>query len=89
MRENEKGTLSISTVNLTEIAATPKNAIKFHVAIKNRKTNTLFLLTKEAVLEIELEEVIRQCKMGDAIILLTENKRYSLTHHEVEIIWGC
>ena len=83
------GSLSVSTVAFTEKSATPQKALKFHLAIKNQKTNTLFLLTIEPVSEIKLDDVLKQCKEGDSLVVLTVDKRYSLTHHEIEIIWGC
>jgi len=89
LREDEKGKLSVSTVNLTPTSATPVKELHFYVAIKNRKTNTLFLLTKEAVLDIDIETVLKECKIGDTIIILTKNKRFNLKHHEIEVVWDC
>ena len=90
IEEKKTGKLNIATVDiLTETLMIPKRLLKFHVAIKNMETNTLVLLTTEAVLEIELEDVRKQCSKGDLIIILTDDKKYSLTHHEIEIIKGC
>lgn len=90
IEEKKTGKLNIATVDiLTETLMIPKRLLKFHVAIKNMETNTLVLLTTEAVLEIELEDVRKQCGKGDLIIILTDDKKYSLTHHEIEIIRGC
>lgn len=83
------GKLSISTVSLSETATIPQKTLKFHVAIKNKDTNTLFMITKEAILEIELEDILKQCKRGDIIVFLTVDKQYSLTHHEIDVITGC
>ena len=84
-----KGTLSVSNVDLTGKEFRVKDKLKFHVAIKNPKTNTLFLLTKTAIEDIKYEDILSQCQMGDQIIILTDNKKYSLTHNEIEIIWKC
>lgn len=85
-----EGKLSLSTITtLTETRVYPVKTLKFHVAIKNKDTNTLFLLTKEAVQEIQWKEVASQCKRGDTVIFLTADKKYSLTHHEIEIDWSC
>lgn len=89
LKESAEGKLSVSTVSLTPISATPVKELLFYVAIKNKKTNTLFLLTKEAVLNIDIETVLKECKIGDTIIILTKNKRFNLRHHEIDVIWEC
>lgn len=89
MTTKMKGTLSVSNVDLTGKEYRVKDKLKFHVAIKNPKTNTLFLLTKTSVQEIKYKDILTQCQMGDKIIILTDNKKYSLTHNEIEIMWKC
>ncbi len=84
-----KGKLTLSAVTLTESSATPTTVLPFRVAIKHSDSNTLWMFTESAVKEVMLEDIVKECKKGDKIIILTAYKKYSLSHHEIELTWGC
>lgn len=89
LKADMKGTISVSNVDLTGDSVRTKDKLKFFVAIKNIETNTLFLMTKTSVQEIKYEDVLKQCSPGDVIVILTDNKKYNLTHNEINIMWKC
>ena len=84
-----KGNLSVSTVNLSLTETTPFKNVGFKVAIKNEKTNTLWLYSEETFYEIPVESIMAKCKPGDKIILITVDKEFSLPHNEIAIIDRC
>ncbi len=84
-----RGKLTLSAVTLTESSATPTTVLPFRVAIKHADSNTLWMFTDSAVKEVMLEDIVKECKKGDKIIILTAYKKYSLSHHEIELTWGC
>lgn len=84
-----RGTLTVSAVELSTNMAIPVGQVGFKVAIKNDKTNTLWLFSEETFQEIELEKIMAKCQPGDKIMLITVNPEFSLPHHEIDIVWGC
>jgi len=85
-----KGTLSVSTISFDEdMGMTPITPINFRIAIRNDKSNTLWMYSNELVKEVDLEDVRVKLGNGDKIVFLTANDIYSLPHHEVEIRQGC
>lgn len=83
------GTISVATVDLSDDSKTPIKNIGFKVAIQNHRTNTLSMYSDETFQEVRLEHIIEKCEMGDHIIIMTVDQKYSLPHHEIEIRWGC
>ncbi len=63
--------------------------LSFRNDIRNKKTNTLWMYSKAPLKEVMLEDILKECKEGDKIIFLTEDKRYSLPHNEIELVFGC
>lgn len=84
-----KGILSVSTVDRTDGAYKPIKPIGFKIAIKVYETNSMWMYSEETFYEVDLEEVARECKMGDTIIFMTVDKKYQLSRHEVIMIGGC
>ncbi len=84
-----KGKLTVAAVNLTDEGATPIKNIGFKVAIRNQRTNTLWMYSDEAVEAVQLEEVLEKCEKGDRIIIMTVDRNYSLPHHEISLDGGC
>lgn len=89
LNAGNQGKLSVSTVNLSDGKAAPKKAIGFRIAIKNDRTNTLWMYSKETLYEVNVHEVLKKCEEGDRLFIMTVDQKYSLTHHEIEISWGC
>ena len=89
VEQGMKGKLQVSTVYFSMDAAQPFTNVGFKVAIKNEKTNTLWMFSDQTFHEIELEKILAKCNQGDKIMLLTVDQQFSLPHHEIEIMWGC
>lgn len=92
IEEDMKGTLTVATIKSSDDGITPFRNIAFKVAIKNDRTNTIWLYSSKAFQEVELEDILKKCEYGDRIILMPVGQRYSLPHHEIEVAWknrGC
>ena len=89
LEEGMKGKLSVSTVELTANRTTPVKKIGFKVAIKNDRTNTLWMYSEKELMEVQLEDILKKCEKGDRIIFMTVDQKISLPHHEIEILSGC
>ncbi len=89
LEQGMKGTLSLSAVELNDQKAKPTKRLAFQVAIKNIKTNTLYMYSDEVFESVQLEDILKKCMVGDHIIFLTTDQQYNLSHHEIEIVWGC
>ena len=89
IEQGMKGPLTLSAVKLGESMAIPTKTLSFQVAIRNTRTNTLWMYMADPVKEIQLEDILKECERGDRIILLPTNNRYALPHHEIELVWGC
>ena len=87
--KNRKGVLSVATVKSSDEGTTPAKNIPFKVAIKNGRTNTIWMYSEKALQEVQLEDILKKCEPGDRIILMTVDQRYSLPHPEIELNWGC
>lgn len=84
-----EGTLYVSTVGLSMDFTRPFQTVEFRVAILNNETNTIWSYSEETFTKIDLKKVIEKCKVGDDIIIMTVDKRFSLPHNVIEIAWGC
>ena len=86
-----KGTLSVALVDLTDEDATPGKTIGFRVAVRNHRTNTIWMYSAEIFQEVKLEDIRKNFERGDRIIIMTEDQEISLPHHEIEVFWagGC
>ena len=87
--ENASGILYVSTTELNVFSLLPYQSVGFKVAIRNNKTNTLWLYSEETFMSIDLKKIIEKCEAGDEIIILTVDKSFSLPHNTLEIEWGC
>ena len=83
------GNLSISNMSKTCSKGTEYNAIGFKLAVKDKKTNTIWMYTEETIYEIDLQELIEQCDFGDSIIFMTIDKKYKLPINEIVVMDGC
>ena len=85
-----KGTISVATVSLDDDGARPTNKkIGFRVAIRNERTNTLWMYSPEVLFEVDLKGILNRCEFNDKIIIMTVDQQYSLPHHEIEVYDGC
>ncbi|PSR14057.1 MAG: hypothetical protein DA408_15600 [Bacteroidetes bacterium] len=86
-----KGTLTVATVSFADEGATPVKNISFRVAIRNQRTNTIWMYSAELFQEVKLEDLRKNLEKGDRILIMTEDQDVSLPHHEIEVYWanGC
>lgn len=82
----QKGDLTVSTVELSSTESKAIDPIMFQVAIRNKNTGTLTMISKERIQKIEIQKVLEKCKKGDYIILLTVNDQYALPHNEILVL---
>ena len=83
---NEKGNLTISTVELSSKENKAIDPIMFQVAIKDKNTGTLMMVSKQGIQKISIHKVLEKCKKGDSILLLTNSDEYSLPHNEILVL---
>lgn len=79
----QKGDLTVSTVELSSKENKAINPIMFQVAIRDKNTGTLMMVSKEGIQKIEIQKILEKCKKGDNIVVLTVNDEYSLPHNEI------
>ncbi|QHV94461.1 hypothetical protein [Spirosoma endbachense] len=77
------GQLTLQTVSLSPTGSKGLEKVPFRVAIKDKATQTLLLLTQEEVKEIDVKKVLAKCKKGDRVILLTLDDQYAVPHNEI------
>lgn len=80
---NATGKLTVCTVNVSPTASQAVDKIPFRIAIRNKNTQTLLLLTKTDVKQIDVHNVLTKCKKGDHIVLLTLDDQYAMPHNEI------
>lgn len=61
----------------------------FQIAIKDNKTGTQRMYSNKVYTEINTETIVAQCKEGESIIILTTDKKYSLSQNVIELLLGC
>jgi hypothetical protein len=79
----EKGDLTVSTVELSSKENKAIDPIMFQVAIRDKNTGTLMMVSKEGIQKIEIQKILTKCKKGDNIVVLTVKDEYSLPHNEI------
>lgn len=81
------GWLSAGTITLGESSMQPNadGKFEFGVAIKDIQTGTLNLFSFEKYKKIKIEEVLKKCKVGDSIVVLTTNQKYALPHNTITV----
>lgn len=79
------GTLTVQTVNLSPNNVKALDKLDFKVAIRDKATGTLHLLSDETYRQVPVQRVLANCQPGDHIVLLTVDRRYSLPHNEIQV----
>jgi len=86
--KNATGSYRVSAIELSDNSpVVEKEQASFMVGIRDSRTNTIWMLTKEPVLKINIEDAIAKCGKEDQIMLMTVDQKYSLSHHVIDIIW--
>lgn len=84
IRQSAKGELTVQTMN----DEAPTGKTRFLVAIRDGNSKTLLLFSEVAFLQVPVEKLLKKCKPGDAIVLLTTDDKYALPHHEILVTEG-
>ena len=79
------GELTVQTVALSPTESKALAAIPFKVAIRNGETHTLTLYSSTDVVKVPVQDVLKRCRKGDSLVLLTVSDHYSLPHNEIFI----
>ena len=77
------GNLMVCTVNLSPTESKIIDKVPFRVAIRDRNTQTLLMLSTSDVKQIDVQSVLAKCRKGDHIVLLTISNQYALPHNEI------
>ncbi len=85
MTTKTTGKLTVCTVNLSPTTSKRVDPIPFRVAIRDSHTQTLMILSKADVKQIDIQRVLAKCRKGDHIVLLTTNNQYAMPHNEILI----
>lgn len=85
----KKGVLSVATIDRSGGEYLPVKQVGFKIAIEEYHSNGLSMFSEETYYEIDVEEVLKSCNMGDKIILITVEKRYQLSRHELIVLDDC
>ena len=88
VRKYVTGSYRVFAMELSESSPLfEKEQISFIVGIRDSRKNTLWILKKDPVLKINIEEAIAKCDKADQIILMTADQKYILSHHVIDIVW--
>lgn len=77
------GDLTVMTVDLSPQATRALEAIPFRVAIRDGQTGTLTMYAPTDYVKVPVQEVLKKCRKGDSLVLLTLNNQYALPHNEI------
>lgn len=79
-----KGELTVQSAELTSAqTAKPGVKIPFKIAIRDGNSKTLLLFSEKTYQSINIQEVLKQCKKGDSIVLITMERAWALPHSEI------
>jgi hypothetical protein len=79
------GELTVHTVVLSPTESKPLAAIPFKVAIRDARTHTLTMYAQTDFVKLDIQDVLKRCRKGDSLVLLTTSNQYSLPHNEILI----
>ncbi|MBK8554243.1 MAG: hypothetical protein IPL65_00035 [Lewinellaceae bacterium] len=75
------GMLRVYAVELSgPTEAIPGKSVKFMVAIQDRETGTFTMFAQRSYHAVDAATVLKQCKPGDQIVIITLDREWSLPH---------
>ncbi|MBV6439469.1 MAG: hypothetical protein EPGJADBJ_01110 [Saprospiraceae bacterium] len=78
------GKLTLHPVTLSEDKIPiPGEKIQFKVAIRDGDSKTLMLFSEKTCKEIEIRDILKACRKGDHIVLLTLERTWAVPHSEI------
>ena len=79
------GELTVQTVDLSPTESKALAAIPFKVAIRDGRTHTLTMYAQADFVKLNIQDVMKRCRKGDSLVLLTTSDQYALPHNEILI----
>lgn len=61
----------------------PGEKIKFKVGIRGSRSETLMLLSEKTYTKVDIQSILKECKKGDHIVLITLEREWALPHSEI------
>ncbi len=61
----------------------PGKKIDFKVAVRNGESRTLMLLSEKTYKEIDIQKVLKECRKGDYIVVITLERLWAVPHSEI------
>lgn len=86
VREKATGELTVCTAELGPTTNKPVEKIVFKVAIRDKDSKTLVMFSDQAFKQIAIQNILKKCKKGDAIVLMTADNQYALPHNEILVL---
>jgi hypothetical protein len=83
--KNATGRLSVNLVELGESTVVKGKAVNFLVAIEDKDTQTLTIVSNEETNAKNLKSLLKMVNVGDFIVLVATKDKYALPHHHIEI----
>ena len=81
-----KGTLTVCTADISSVSTKPVEKIHFKVAIRDKQTRTLMMYSDQIFDQLNIQDVLKKCRKGDHIVLMTTDSQYALPHNEILVI---
>jgi len=83
-----QGKLTIAPQTCSK-AVSADSKVGFKLAIRDYRTNTLWMYSEETLYELDLEKVLGECEMGDALVFMMVDRKFRLPKYEVQVGDGC
>lgn len=61
----------------------------FQIAVKDSKTGTIRMLSNETYTKVRAEDIVKQCKEGEDIIIMTTDRKYFLPQNSIDLLDEC
>lgn len=89
IKPDAKGVFSLATVSMSEAGTVPVDPVSFRVAIKDAKTQTIWMPTDQVYQDVDLEKLLPFCSNGDELIFMPVDRRFGLLQRTVVVGDGC
>lgn len=83
LSQTAKGTLTVAEATYKNKQWHQTAPVEFMVAIRDKDTHTLTTFSKEIYRSLDIQNVMKLCRKGDRIVLLTTSTKYALPHNEI------
>lgn len=84
--EKAKGELTVCTAEIGPTSTKAIEKISFRVAIRDKNSKTLVMFSDEKFETIDIQNILKKCKKGDFIVLMTIDNQYALPHNEILVL---